>query len=123
MSEGFNRYPWLKTSSAEQGRAVPVSTAILIRKIDGCIEDPMWADLAEISKRTLREIRAALTTQPQAEPAADRALLIELCARIESEDWLGTCGSRQEADRLEAEHNALLARIDAALATTPKEPT
>lgn len=50
--------------TAQPQAAEPVLTAILIRKIDACLEDSMWADHIEISKRTLREIRAALATPP-----------------------------------------------------------
>lgn len=42
-------------------------------------------------------------------------LLIDLRKRVEHEDWLGTCGDREQAGMLEREHNEMLARIDAVL--------
>lgn len=74
MSEGFDRYPWLKTSSAEQGGAdLRKAAKTALHVLDNLAHDEDgepcfygW-DAADVIKR----LRAALTTQPQAEPVAE----------------------------------------------------
>ena len=44
--------------------------AELIRRLEGCANDPMWADHAEISKRLLREAISALQAASGGEPVA-----------------------------------------------------
>lgn len=55
--------------------------------------------------------------------ARELQLLVELRARVENEDWFGTCSSSEEADKLEAEHIRMLERIDEVLQHHGSAPT
>lgn len=49
--------------------ARPTSVEVLIARLQACIDDPMWADHAEVSKRTLRDAIAAVASLPPEQEA------------------------------------------------------
>lgn len=60
----------------------PGEREILVAKLQACADDPMWANHAEISKRTLRQAIVAINNKPPENKA---------CTTCGGSDWLPGC--------------------------------